>query len=225
MGKKLLIILVPLLVILTACNNSSQVDLTPVPEVAELLVVETEEETEMEIEAETNYGSESVVVDDFSDDIFSFMFSLNGVVYTLPFPVSELVADGWEGRWHSLEEETLESNRFTARTELSNSGMNMLVRLVNNAEDTIPLNESIVGFINHSRLTLDSGTQVIFPGNITIGSSLDDVIAAHGEPTRISEVGEIKTLTYRLNMNAQVDISINLETGLVTNLSMENFGS
>ena len=33
---------------------------------------------------------------ELSNDIFSLMFSLNDVVYALPFPFAELEANGWD---------------------------------------------------------------------------------------------------------------------------------
>ena len=41
-------------------------------------------------------GADASAMDGLNADILSLTFGLNDVVYTLPFPVAELKANGWE---------------------------------------------------------------------------------------------------------------------------------
>ena len=85
--KKIIYICLALLCIaaLVACNGRQP---TPEPE----------------LDQETTPG-------ELSDDLDSFMFSLNGVVYTLPVPIAQLMANGWAGHEFELESRTIYPSR------------------------------------------------------------------------------------------------------------------
>ena len=132
-----------------------------------------------------------------SDDIFSGMFSLNGVVHTLPIPFAELEADGWElyqGEV-ALAAQTLEPGGQTSRSTLLRRGEQVIaVFFFNFSEEILPLNESYIISVGAGR-SLSTETQFVFPGNLKIGSTYEDVIAAHGEPgARGAEVDNGLTL-------------------------------
>ena len=117
-------------------------------EVAEEAEVAAPYESEVEYEEETIYEQyeenqselqqEPVAVTPvgLSDELFSFMFSLNGVIYTLPFPYTEMAENGWVGR--DLED-TLAPNyrRLNSPAELGGNTIN--ISFANTTSNTITL--------------------------------------------------------------------------------------
>jgi len=159
---------------------------------------------------------------ELSDDLYSFMFSLNGDIYSLPFSYSEFAANGWVG--DDLEDDTLNPAQFSIATPLTNGNYRISVSFINLTENVLPFSESNIG-----RITLDEwdydrgGAELIFPGNITLGSTYEDVIAAYGEPSSRREGSLDLTLNYSPNHYTGVEIRVDNETNLVTSLRMENF--
>lgn len=158
---------------------------------------------------------------ELSDDVYSFMFSLNGIIYTLPFPYAEMEANGWVG--DDLSEITLNPNQFSLAEPLRNRSQTILVSFVNTTANVLSFSESYIGRISIDEFYARNGVELIFPGNITVGSTYEEVIAAYGEPSDVSQGGAIRSLRYTVNARAQMTLSINIETDLVTRIVMENF--
>jgi len=155
-----------------------------------------------------------------SDDLYSFMFSLNGIVYSLPLPYAKLEADGWLG--NNLDTNTLNPNQITLSTQLRNGSHSIYVSFVNSTSNVIPLNECEIGRITMDAFNARSGVELILPGGIMVGSTYEDVIKAYGEPSDRSENASLRTLRYTRSTYSQVTVTIDLETDLVTTLRMEN---
>jgi len=152
------------------------------------------------------------------DDLFSFMFSLNGVLYTLSTPFSELAADGWEGEY--LDEVTVAPRTRSHGMDLRNGEQTIRVTFFNPTEEELPLSESVVRYIatwEH----LHGRVQLVFPGNIAMGSTYEEVIAAFGEPENVIEHYPSRNLSFSAE-GISVSIAIHMETNLVTGLSMND---
>jgi len=70
------------------------------------------------------------------------------------------------------------------------------------------------------------GAEVIFPGGITVGSTKDELIEAHGEPTRIVESGSAYALDFRLGATRDYSVvrfRIDRDTRLIREITMTNF--
>ena len=153
------------LFMLTACNSAQP---EPEPEPGPP-VLEPEPEPEPEI-----------TEDELSGDLDSLMFRLDGVLYTLPVRAAELESNGWRADWDYVVNpgETVGS-RLLRIGDLP--GQEIGVSLFNFSEEGLPLNEIYI-----DRISVGAGwenrAELIFPGNIMIGSSYDEIIAAHGMP-------------------------------------------
>jgi len=158
-----------------------------------------------------------------SDDIFSSMFSLNGALYTLPFPAAELEADGWnfeEGE--GLADRTLGPYSRSLVT-LINGRQFVQVFFVNATETELPFNETYIFGVG---VMLDDSRYdtVIFPGHITLDLTYEEVFAAHGrramtwiECPRCERNHEY--ISY-LSLDEEVLITIDPETNLVEKIWM-----
>ena len=139
--------------------------------------------TEVDIEPEP-----VVDIDGLSHDLKSREFYLDGVIYTLPFKISELRANGWDFCEVNNDEDPetyiLEAGERTGwwRAWIVTNGEQFAeIRLTNLSESKLPVSESYVDGFATARLVA-SGLHPVFPGNITIGSSYETLVTAHGEP-------------------------------------------
>ena len=96
---------------------------------------------------QTDSGTEKIL----SDDLDSLMFSLDGVVYTLPVHFSELEANGWtpydtdprSGSAYRFAIDILEPGDFAA-WELIVGEQNVVVTFTNLSDEMLPLSECYV---------------------------------------------------------------------------------
>jgi len=189
---------------LVACNNEEEY--VPVEEIVE-------EPTVVATSGELN------------DDIFSFEFSLNGEVFALPMPYSEFYEHGWAFDGSALApEDPLEPNQRTFVSEAANNGQTVGISVGNLTPNFIEYYEGLIGVVRVNEFNVDSGTQFVLPGGITVGgSSLEDVLEAHGEPSTRTEASTHVSLVYTLEIQSQVRIMIDIETELVMEVEITNF--
>ena len=161
-----------------------------------------------------------------SDDLSSGMFSLNGVVYTLPVHFSELEANGWSfcdvKNDHHVATDILESEDFSIWT-LTDGNQYAIVTFTNWLAEALPVNESYITGI--AALEIFSDAQIILPGNIMRGSTYEDVIAAYWATESRSVFENSLTLHFSTGAGGiSLSISIDNETNLVTFMDMHYWG-
>jgi len=194
-------LIVVVLVFLVACNVAQE-DLVP------------------EVESEN-------ILNDATLD--SLMFSLDGVIYTLPVHFSELEANGWtpydtnprSGGGYRFTTDTLEPGDFVC-WELIFDSQNVVVSFTNFSEEVLPVSKGDITFVGVIYDVYNA--QLILPGNIMIGSTYEDVIAAYGEPDGGPHiVNDIMTIFYDLDY-FNLQISVNIETNSVIIISLDYWG-
>ncbi len=216
---------------LSACGKAKETitDPTPTPTVTAEPTEEatptpteapTEAPTETPTEAPSKATAETPVSGDLSDDLYSFQFSLNGTVYTLPCAYSVFAENGWSIK--DIEGETLEPDQYTFSQNMDNGDMFIMASLVNTNPDTLPMEKCNVGKLSVDNYQAEKGAKLVLPKNITVGSPSDDVTAAYGEPTDKSDLGPITALTYKLDSYSSVVIEINTESNTVDSIELEN---
>jgi len=196
----------------------------PKPEIEPEYEYEPELNYEPEVESEPESITEPTSVAapaDLSDDLYSFSFSLNGEIFTLPFEFSELAERGWTGR--NIDTETLNPNQFTSSSRINNGNQAMMISFINFTPNVLAFEDSTVGRIMFDERDARSGAELILPGGITIGSSMEDIIAAYGEPGDRRESSLQYTLTYQLRIYQDIVLRVNRESGLLTEIRVTNF--
>ena len=149
-----------------------------------------------------------------SDDLNSLMFQLDGVIYTFPVHFSELEENGWEAYDPDgyFADEALGAAEFDV-WELRNGEQNISKAFTNLTEGELAMSESyITGFAVLAGL---HSAQVVLPGNITIGSTYEDVMDAYGDILR--HIWEYENFTRFLFDAAllSLTVSIDIETNQV----------
>ena len=167
-------------------------------------------------------GEQVTMETKLSDDLNSRMFSLDGVVYTLPVHFSLLEANGWSfcdvENGHYVATDILEpgANAFVF---LTNGDLYTEKTFTNLSEGALPVSESYI--TDASAHFLLNHAPIIFPGNIMLVSTYEDVIAAYGEPENRRVFEESRTLFYSSDcLYFIVMISIDNETNLVIVMDM-----
>jgi len=168
------------------------------------------------------------VSEGLSDDLNSLMFELNGILYEFQDPLMKLLDNGWviDDTWQRriywqeyerLEDVMLEAlSRAPAPLYLLYEGQRIRVEAFNSTEYEIPLLGSTIEAIFSSR----NYSQMVFPGGISVGSTYEEVIAAHGEPTERTIISDSERLSYFLD-GFYISFVVERETGMVFLLIME----
>ena len=173
---------------------------------------------------------EQPMQNELSDDLDSLMFELNGVLYTLSdsLALSALLDNGWEvddtwqGRISWQEYERLEDivleplSPAPAPLYLLYENQRIRVEVSNPREYEISLLESVILHIFSSL----NYSQMVLPGGISVGSTYEEVIAAHGEPTERRTIGENKALGYLVN-DFYITFAVEGKTDVIFLLIME----
>ena len=173
------------------------------------------------------------IPDGLEDDIHSLTFGLNGVVYTLPIPLSTLLEDGWElvaalesGGWqilNNLEGRTLEPMHPSAPLRLVNGEQVIRVVISNPLHPIeyegveIPYYE---GFVTEIRVAtfFNEWAEFVLSGNVMIGSTFEDLPIADIDYWHVTH-GTSTYLQYREGYK-QISIRVNNETQLVEEFTL-----
>lgn len=175
------------------------------------------EETKSVTTEETKTDGSSQTLD---DDLYSFQFLLNGEKFELPCDYKELDDKGWK-----IEKDTdgvLAPNEYSMSTNMIKGKATFLARFINFGSNEVPYKECMLGGIIVSDYDVKNGTEIELPKGITMKSSKDDIISAYGEPTKMSESGDLVFLEYELGNYQKIHFSINQKSNEVTKLQMDN---
>ena len=178
-----------------------------------------ENTTEQTSEAETTAAAVTAGPGGLPGELYSFQAELNGVVYQLPMLYEVLEADGWIGRGDFTD--TLNPNTLT-NVSLEKDGIRMSAGLVNLDVNVLEFNECYIFRFSTDQVDAQKGLSLILPGGITIGSTLEDVVGAYGDPTRTNESTDSVTYNYEQKSYASAQIRFETENNTVTSIRIEN---
>lgn len=159
---------------------------------------------------------------EISENLYDFQFALNGKVWSLPSPLREWEADGWESSSGTQDTE-LEAESYTTEGEILQKGDDLVtVFMVNPESEKKPLKDCYVG---KAELQWEQDGQVIqLPGDITMGKSvLNDVLDAYGTPQDQYEEKEEIYVTYEYGMYKEADFIFDLENETLQRAVLVNY--
>ena len=154
------------------------------------------DEEEKSAEQESSLGQleayQSVVEDvsEMSDDLYDFTFTLDNVIYKLPFPLTKLKENGWE-----YDEETypddykMPSNSLCPIYNVSKDGMIISIEIINMSGNTKDLIDCNVGGIEVDLNKLKNADAFSLAKGIGINSSEDEIVSAYGKANTINQSG------------------------------------
>lgn len=116
-----------------------------------------------------------------SDNPFDFMFSINGTVLQLPCTIKDLEDLGF-----IMDEDKADNilnDGYTSTSNMFHGKCYINASIYNSTDKALPYKDCPVDDISVSVYGMRNGNdEIIFAGGITIGSTLDEVLAAYGEP-------------------------------------------
>lgn len=144
----------------------------------------------------TIYGSETTTETDISDtdvaptrgidELYGFTFTLEDDTYTLPFPIKALLDRGWNFSSESADT-MLSPNEYSWNQDLVNENLSLRVKLKNFSENSLTYeNADVVSITIYQAWNVDDQVAFEFPGGITNGTLISEVIAFFGEPNQLS---------------------------------------
>lgn len=156
-----------------------------------------------------------------SDDLYSFEIIMNGNKYKIPFKYEELKSEGWTIEYE--ETETLEPSQYGLVSAEDKNGTHTMLSLINFTKNVIELKDSYVGAIKIDEYYGLDNFEIILPKGITIGSSLEEIIEAYGEPSDTYESDLYTSITYEADIYKEIEFYIDKETNRLTEIDMQNF--
>lgn len=148
------------------------------------------EETEPE-EAATESDTSAATYP--SDDLFAFEVSVDGELISVPCKVSDLETLGYS--FGDKSENVLETNYTTGGLIKNSNGNSVSVGIFNDSGSEKTFAECDVDDIYFYQRSSE-GQSIVFAKGITFGATQEDIVSAFGEPSRISDVGDLITLDY-----------------------------
>ena len=191
-------------------------------------------------------GPESAIaLDALPDDPYSFTLILDGETYTLPASFAKFAANGWTiqmvlGDGSSSKTAALD-REFTGKTyHLYDDGYRVLPSPFQGVTAAIVERGTHRIYMDFLGMMMDEdalrrgtvvnvwlfdsvilgGTGLFFPGGITLGSPLQDILTTYGEPTYRYDASDYLYLSYATGYEEQISFEIDEKTALVKTLSM-----
>lgn len=191
----------------------------------------TEKNATEESEATDETGSESTDAEEkapvtydteLSDDIYSYSFAVNGVVYQIPMWFKDFEAMGWEFQ----EDRTVEvqSNQYAISQYWKKDDLEISTSIANLTPNNAILEDCLVASVSvYEYKTLNLESVIELPGGIVFRESTkDDILNAYGEPTDYDEGEYYITIKYKKDIYQTIELKVSQETGLLCEFKMEN---
>lgn len=160
---------------------------------------------------------ESLDTKDFTYALKSF--SMNGKVYKFPFPVSNLLDDGFAFE-KGIDETQLSYNYYTCVKLTEKSGKSLEVYLYNGGFESEKLPSlSVYGVSVNAK---EKACGCVFGKNAKLGDDIKDIAKELGKPTQVSTSEKaVTTLTYKPEKNASKNqIKFEFKSGKCSDISL-----
>ena len=169
------------------------------------------------------YLPDDDIPDSLSDDLYSFQFKCQGIIYKLPMTFKKFCECGWK---YEGEETALEAYDRLPFEKFKNGDMSIQAEIMNLTDADQPIENCYItsfDFLNNA------SAELILPKNITLNkSTIDDVISAYGNPTYTHYSEEYATFEYNYNDTGNIDFSgnskftLSFSDGLLYNIKIQN---
>ena len=125
-------------------------------------------------------------------ELSSFQFKYGGTFYKLPVPIAELVKNGWV--LQSKSDEVVAAKSSAVGVELRKDNQVLRTQIENYSEKGEPLKNCFATYVEY----YNNGAviPIELPKGITEKSTIEQVIAAYGKPTKEDSSSSFKYYTY-----------------------------
>lgn len=125
-------------------------------------------------------------------DLLSFQVKYGGDYYKLPAPITEFEKNGWVLQSNAAK--VIAAKSSDVGIELRKGNQVLRTQIENYNDKAEPLKHCFVGYVEYST----NGAQIPLelPKGISEKSSIDEIIAAYGQPAKTKESSSFKYYTY-----------------------------
>ena len=190
---------------------------------------DNEDADDEDTEKQKTPGASSVPVSgELGDTWDTYTVQINDKVVTLPCTIEDIEAAGLALDTDDTPEDYIINGREYEFVYFEDAGGNYIMAdAINLTDSAKTVKECMIGGIYvHDYSFTGEGLTVIFPGGIKIGAAKEDVLAKYGETDDVYEGDSITMYTWSADHSyySNCDIDLDAETGLVTSISLQNFG-
>lgn len=216
-----------MLVCLSGCGQSAS-PATEETDAAEEMSEETESTTEEMVEndssEETDDGEKPEAEEasgQLSEDMYSFQIQVGEDVFELPATYQDFADKGYV--CDNPDRQELDPGLYLVRQEFVKGENTLFVGIVNLTQETQPIENCSAVSISVDNNYIGNDEPIIMPKGIQLEvSSLEDIIAAYGEPSETYEGDAYTTIVYNRGYSQELEFMIDTEANAVCTMDMEN---
>lgn len=174
---------------------------------------------EAQTEEQTGAGADAAVLSDKWSD---FQIQIDDQVYQFPMTYQDFLSYGWTSE--DSEFPTLEPSQYDL-LYFTKGDVKCMTYVINLAKNNMPADQCLVGGMSIDSFDWDvSVGNVALPGGIVRGESDAAAIeAAYGTPSDVYEGDLYKKLTYETDSYCRLEMSVDNETGVLSDIEVRNF--
>lgn len=177
-------------------------------------------------------GEESAAADSNADndakaatgDVFCFEFSIDDETYKFPFKYADMERNGWKYK-NDTDEETVKPQQYLIGARVVKDDISMSVQPINFTDSEITAKDANIGQVTLDSYYIKPESHEVKYGALILGTStMDDVLAAFGEPSSTYESETHPTVTYK--METYVDVKFCFDKtngGILEKIELQNF--
>lgn len=161
-----------------------------------------------------------------SDNLYDFQFKIDDTFYQLPMTFDDFTETGWTLSSSTDPEESISTSSY-AITTFNNGKDSLSADMINLGINAIPVSQCLVGGISieGTGFGIDLTAKTVeLPGGIVMGqSTLDDIIAAYGNPSDTYESDLYTKVSYEQDSYEKVELYVYKEDGTLKEVDMRNY--
>lgn len=184
---------------------------------------EAQAETSSEAQTEAQTGADAAAGQTgLSEKWSDFQIQIDDQVYQFPMMYQDFVSYGWTSE--DSEFPTLEPSQYDL-LYFTKDDVRCMAYVINLAKNNMAADQCLVGGISIDSFDWDvSAGNVVLPGGIVRGeASAAAIEEAYGTPSDVYEGDLYKKLTYETDSYCRLEMSVDNETGVLSDIEVRNF--
>lgn len=184
---------------------------------------EAQAETSSEAQTEAQTGADAAAGQTgLSEKWSDFQIQIDDQVYQFPMTYQDFVSYGWTSE--DSEFPTLEPSQYDL-LYFTKDDVRCMAYVINLAKNNMAADQCLVGGISIDSFDWDvSAGNVVLPGCIVRGeASAAAIEEAYGTPSDVYEGDLYKKLTYETDSYCRLEMSVDNETGVLSDIEVRNF--
>lgn len=181
----------------------------------------TEENSEEALQSTTE---SSAVPTELSEDLYSFQFKLERVLYELPCSLEHFTEEGWVMDKDETVSDIMPED-WELGVEFSKGGNSIYLEFYNDTVNSLPYTECPVISINIDHyLVNEKVPSFVLPKDIDMNSTYEEIVEAYGEPTKVDEYSYSKNISYIAeSFYHEITFQTDGSTGAIKGIDITNY--